>query len=79
MRERERWRSAQDDEGDDVGDKTNKMLRCQGTLPPCLIQLVSKTKRIGERERSVGQKWYIDRKKHVKQEREREAVLETVG
>jgi hypothetical protein len=24
--------SAEDDEGDDVGDKTNKMLRCQGGL-----------------------------------------------
>ena len=59
-----------------------KQTRCcavRGVLPPCLIQLVSKTKRIGERERSVGQKSYIDREKHVKQEREREAVLETVG
>jgi hypothetical protein len=28
-REREMWRCAEDDEGDDVGDKTNKMLRCQ--------------------------------------------------
>jgi len=27
--ERERWRCAEDDEGDDAGDKTNKMLRCQ--------------------------------------------------
>lgn len=27
---RERGVSAEDDEGDDVGDKTNKMLRCQG-------------------------------------------------
>lgn len=36
-----------------------KQTRCcavRGALPPCLIQLVSKTKRTGERERSVGQK-----------------------
>ena len=41
-----------------------KQTRCcvvRGALPPCLIQLVSKTKRTGERERSVGQKWYRER------------------
>jgi hypothetical protein len=58
-----------------------KQTRCcavRGALPPCLIQLVSKTKRTGERERSAGQKM-VEREKHVKQEREREGVLETVG
>jgi hypothetical protein len=28
-RKRDGGRCAEDDEGDDVGDKTNKMLRCQ--------------------------------------------------
>ena len=29
-REKDGGLHAEDDEGDDVGDKTNKMLRCQG-------------------------------------------------
>jgi hypothetical protein len=38
-----------------MGDKTNKMLRCQGPLPVCLIQLV-KTERRGEERSSAGKK-----------------------
>ena len=44
-----------DDGGDDVGDKTNEMPRCQGgftSLTYALLQVI--TERTEERERSAG-------------------------
>lgn len=55
-----------------------KQTRCcavRGALPPCLIQLVSKTKRTRERERSVGQKM-VEGGACEAGEREREGLLE---